>query len=123
MRGDSKYFTYPSWEHPEGRKESRRKLLVWGFETYDPSNSLYVTEGVFDAVSLHNLGLSAVAVCSNDPKHLRTWLSTLANTTVAVLDGDAAGSKLGKFCNKTVICPDGEDANSLAKEQLYALVV
>lgn len=75
------------------------KIVCWGIESLHLSpNVLFVTEGVFDAARLTELGYSAVAVLCNDPKpEFKTWLSMLPQTKVAVCDNDAAGRKLAKF--------------------------
>lgn len=100
----AKYFT----------RISKNEVGVWGLHTTEPSDKvLYVTEGVFDAVALHNLGLPAVAVLSNNPKQLRPWLMSLAQEVVAVCDGDSAGRALMSVCDRAVVMPDGEDAASV----------
>ena len=104
----SRYYTY-----------AKSKVAVWGLETYLwRSDVLFVTEGVFDACKLHNLGLPAVAVLSNDPKSLRPWLSSLPRLTVAVCDDDAAGHKLAKLCSRALICPGGLDLGDMTPPQV-----
>ena len=73
---------------------------VWGLESWYASNTLYVTEGVFDAVRLVSLGLSAVAALSNDPDDstLRWfWMVRRFRPVVVVRDNDNAGAKLAKL--------------------------
>jgi hypothetical protein len=110
---DQRYFTYVT---RAGGKEPA--LAVWGIETVSSNKPLYLVEGVFDACKLHNLGLSAVAVLSCDPKHLKSWLATLPQKKVAVCEGDAAGRKLAKFGNSAVFLPEGKDVGSLNDEEL-----
>jgi hypothetical protein len=94
------------------------KVGVWGLESVDwQGGVLFLTEGAFNASRLHWHGFQAVAVISNDPKHLRSWLSTLPHHRVAVLDGDAAGRKLAKYGHESLQMPVGEDVNSLSDEQ------
>lgn len=87
---DSRYFTW--------RKD--KVVGVWGLESWNLSNTLFVTEGVFDAAALTNLGLSAVAALFNDPdpSTLR-WFSVVRGMrkVVVVRDNDAAGAKLAKL--------------------------
>jgi len=110
---DQRYYTYVS---RFGGKEP--SLAVWGLETVTSDKPLYLVEGVFDACKLHNLGLSAVAVLSCDPKHLKSWLGTLPQKKVAVCEGDSAGRKLAKFGNSAVFLPEGKDVGELSDEEL-----
>lgn len=83
-----------------------KKLAVWGLETLGDERHLFLTEGVFDASKLHNAGQPAIAVLSNDPQPLRSWLRSLGRLTIAVLDNDAAGSKLSRVADESVRTPD-----------------
>ena len=105
---DGRYFTF-----------AKEKLAVWGLETwYFRSDVLFVTEGVFDACKLHNLGLPAVAVLANDPKRLRPWLGSLSRYTVAVCDDDAAGAKLGRLCDRALTAQGGKDLGDMTQTQV-----
>lgn len=104
-------------------------LGVWGLETFNfRKDLLFLTEGVFDACRLHNLGLPAVAVLANDPKRTRFWLRTLNRRTVAVCDNDEAGRRLANSCDTALFCAAGKDlgdmteneVKDLLKEYLYA---
>lgn len=87
---------------------------VWGLEKFNPElPTLFVVEGVFDACTLHNLGLNAIAVLGNNPKKLKSWLRTMPVITVAVCDGDSAGSKLANCCDYAVHCPSKLDLNDI----------
>jgi len=86
----SRYYTY--------RKD--RALAVWGMESWYLTNTLFVTEGVFDAARLTAKGVSAIATLSNDlDDTTREWLYIVKATrfVVAICDNDAAGRKLAKF--------------------------
>ena len=41
------------------------ELCVWGLHSYKVEKDLYIVEGIFDAIILHNVGLSAIATLSN----------------------------------------------------------
>lgn len=110
---DQRYYTYVSRFGGKGPA-----LAVWGLETVDNSKPLYLVEGVFDACRLHNLGLSAVAVLSCDPKHLKSWLNTLPQPKVAVCEGDSAGRKMAKYGDSVVYLPEGKDVGELTDEEL-----
>lgn len=86
---EGRYYTY----------RQKTDLAVWGVESLHlTSHVVFVTEGVFDAARLTELGVSAVAVLSNDPApDVRNWLMSLGRTVVVVADNDAAGRRLAKF--------------------------
>jgi hypothetical protein len=122
IRGESKYYLMPGEENPEGNKRARKRIAVWGLETYDPSKPLYITEGIFDAAAIHATGRSAIAVLANDPKSLRAWVRILPNAKVVVADGDSAGRKLCKLGDRSAVCPDGEDPSSMGLDALEELL-
>ncbi len=101
-RETSKYFTCVSERH--------RYAQAWGLDTlHYRSDVLYVTEGVFDAVRLHNLNLPAIATFTNSPPDaLRDYLRLLPHKIVGILDNDsnASGSKLEGFCDEFYYTPD-----------------
>lgn len=110
---EGRYYTYVG-----GHKKERR-LAVWGLETVtDRDNYLFVTEGVFDACRFHKYGYAAVAVMSNDPKHLAPQFRLFTNvTTVAVCDNDAAGKKLAKLCDESFTVPGNKDCGELTERE------
>jgi hypothetical protein len=122
IKGESKYYLMPGEEDPNGARAARKRIAVWGLETYRHGETLYVTEGVFDAAAIHALGLPAIAVLANDPKRLRSWLVLLPEKKVAVCDGDAAGRKLAKLADAAVFCPEGRDAANLPPQCLATLL-
>lgn len=81
----------------------------------------FVCEGVFDALSLMPYG-NAVAVFSNEARVVKQQLDLLPGKTVAVCDGDKAGSLLAKWADYSIQCPAGEDPNSMKKSDLKALL-
>lgn len=88
---NGRYFTYRVSGH----------IGVFGLESVKTdSKTLYVTEGIFDAVRLTEKGCAAIAVLSNNPsKELKSWFKSLPLRTVAVCDNDSAGRMLAKFCD------------------------
>ena len=85
----ARYFTYVS--------KYAKNIGVFGVDTIDKRNYLFITEGIFDAIKLHNLGLPAVAVLSNHTKILRSWFKALNKTTIVICDNDDAGRKLASI--------------------------
>ena len=106
-----KYFTY----------RNKNILTVYGLEYIDNLHTiakLYVTEGIFDAISVRNTGRACVAVLSNNPKQLRNWFSSLSCKVIAVCEGDKAGRMLANNCDSAIFLPEGEDANSMNLAEL-----
>lgn len=116
-RNDEKYGRY--WTYIQ-----KGHIGVWGLETYWwRRDVLFVTEGVFDAVRIHNLGLPAVALLANDPKPFRPWLSCLNRHIVAVCDNDTAGKKLAKFGDSVItVQKEGADLGDLTDAEVEGLL-
>jgi hypothetical protein len=97
---NAKYSIYVSKTAP-----NHSKLAVWGLESLDnePGDVIFLTEGIFDAVKIQNAGYPCLAVLSNDPKQLKSWLSIMRQThkIVVIADNDAAGAKLSKLGDNT----------------------
>lgn len=115
---EQRYFNYVT---NEGRG---KKLAVWGLETFKPLDHkvLFLCEGVFDACKLHNVGLPAIAVLCNDPKHLRNWLGTINVKTVAICDGDKAGEALRDTADEFILLPDGKDLGDMNMLEVRTLL-
>ena len=108
--GDKKIFN----SKLEGKYYTYRKLptvVVWGVESlYQSDGVVYLTEGIFDACRMTNLGQSALAMMANNPpKDYKNWLKMLNRPTVAVCDNDVAGMKLAKFGDYVEVVPKGKD--------------
>lgn len=123
---DLKYFTHVT-KSETGLNDS---VMVFGAERLDlTKRTLYLCEGLFDAVALHNLGLNAVAALGNvgaakhgRPVALHSLLKGLNMHVVAVEDGDEAGSNLGRHAHESVKCPEGCDPSSMDREALRRLL-
>ena len=106
---DSRYFTW--------RKD--KVIGVFGLESWSFSNTLFVTEGAFDACRLTSRGYSAIATLSNDvDDSLKRWLSVVRQTrfVVAVCDNDVAGRKLAKYGHVSYVMEDGKDMGEASDE-------
>jgi hypothetical protein len=101
----AKYYNYVIKLSKDGKGTSA--IAVWGLEDIDMSSPyLFVTEGIFDAVKLKNMGISAIAVLSNNPIHLKPWLMALQKKIIAVLDHDDSGSKLKSIADFHITTPE-----------------
>lgn len=99
---EGKYFTY--------RKDN--VVGVWGLESWNLSNTLFITEGVFDAARLTDRGYSAIAMLANDlDRAHQNWLWVVRHQrpVVAVCDNDKAGLKLAKYGTTSYIMEDDKD--------------
>ena len=121
-----RYYTY------RGKKliqKHVKHVAVWGLESWYLSTVLFITEGIFDAARLTQLGYSAIAVLSNDPNtSTLNWLSFVRTQrpTVAVCDPGAAGRKLAKTAHKahtvSVAGSEGADLGDASPEYVKKLV-
>lgn len=111
-----KYYTY--------RNKNYQTIVVWGVESlYLNSKVIYLTEGIFDACRMTNLGQSALATLANNPpKDYRNWLRMLNRPVVAVCDNDDAGRKLAKFGDYVEVVPDGKDLGESSDDYVQYLV-
>lgn len=99
-REKAKYWTYVT-KHPDPT------IGVWGLESVFMHQSfLFVTEGTFDAVKLHNAGMPAIAALGNHPKALAPWFAAMHKTIIAVADNDEAGQKLRTLASVSISTPE-----------------
>ncbi len=110
---DKKYASNPSnmkYFTIAGKIDSYSKLLAFGVELLDVKQPVvFVVEGIFDAVPLHNKNINAIATLSNNPKHLKSWVRSLGYKVVALCEGDEAGQKLANIADESVYLPEGKD--------------
>lgn len=112
----------------EGKYYTYRKLptvSIWGTESLYQSNGVvYLTEGIFDAARMTNLGQSALASLSNNPpKDYKNWLQLLNRPIVSVCDNDVAGIELAKFGDYVEIVPDGKDLGDSPENYVQYLLM
>lgn len=93
-----------------------KSVSVWGLESWYLTTTLFVAEGIFDAARLTSLGVSAIAVLSNDPNSsTRAWLKCVRQErpVVPVCDPGRAGAKLAKLGTRShvVNVPGQPDAD------------
>lgn len=98
-------------------------LLVWGIQSFHlDEHLLFLTEGIFDAVKIHNAGYPAFAILGNNPLHLRSWINTLNRIVVVIYDNDSAGQKLKKFGDFAYSVDDGKDLGDLTQSKANAFI-
>ena len=116
-----RYFTYTT------KIGKINQQAVWGLETLSPfDNKIFLTEGIFDIIKIHNQNLPGLAIMGNDPKHLKGWLDILPCKKIVIYDDDLGGRKLAKYGTKAYTVPDqfkdlGEMQNTEVKDFLEIL--
>lgn len=110
-----RYYTY---------SPSKASRSFWGVESWYNSRTLFMTEGVFDAARVTELGYSAMAVMSNDPKHLTEWLWLVRQhrRVVAVCDPDVPGMKLSKYGTESHTMECGSDLGAAPDDYVKRLL-
>ena len=101
------------------------KVGVWGLESWNLSNTLYVTEGVFDACRLTDRGYSAVSVFGNsvsDSTARWFWTVRKYRRVVCVCDGDSAGQRLSRLGSHTVTVEGYKDLGEASEEYVQDLL-
>lgn len=101
------------------------EISVYGIETYDiKSKYLFVVEGIFDCIKIHNAGYPAIATLSNDPTDsTKSWLKTLPQEIITVVDKDPAGEKLAKVGHRSVTVPDPyKDLGEMPQDEVNAFL-
>ena len=101
-----------------------KRIGVWGLESWDFSDTLFITEGIFDACRLTNLGVSAIATLSNDVSpNVSQWLWVVGRSrrVVAVCDNDRAGRRLAKHATNSHVVESG-DLGDATDEYVKGLV-
>lgn len=96
---------------PLGDKKARSKRLLdkakyfthtiptdiafWGAHSFGYSKDvLFIVEGIFDAVKIHNAGYSCFALlCSSTPKHYAHFLNSIPIRKIIVDDNDGGATK------------------------------
>jgi hypothetical protein len=122
--GEKKIFNNPK----EGRYFTFRKdrvVGVWGLESWKLSNTLFITEGIFDACRLTARGCSAVAMLANDlDNSTKEWIYSVraSRFVVAICDNDAAGRRLAKYGHAAHIV-EGHDLGDSSEEYVTNLIM
>jgi len=115
----AKYFTYMS------TIDKSKSICCWGLESWNWSETLFVTEGIFDACRLTKRGCSAIALLSNNPnKQTKEWLWMVRQhrKVVAICDNDSAGMALRDVAHQNIVVPVG-DLGDMPASYVDSLVV
>jgi hypothetical protein len=83
-----RYYTY----------RSNDRIALFGLESItNNTNTIFVTEGIFDAARLTNKGCGAVALLTNSPNSsIKNFLYCISKKLVIVCDSDVGGDFLRK---------------------------
>jgi len=105
---EGRYFTYI----PKG------ELAPWGIESWDLSNVLFLTEGVFDAARFTDRGYSAIATFSYNPKNMKDLLLFYRSTrpVISICDSGTDGIKLAKYGHEYHVMPNEFDIGDAPDE-------
>lgn len=121
-KDNMKYYTFLSGiKLQKGYKSS-----LWGLEhVKNDGSTIFLVEGIWDAISILQLGYTAVSCLGADPVPLKNQISLLKAThkVVVIADGDKAGRKLCKYGHDSYICEHGKDPNSLESSELEKILL
>jgi hypothetical protein len=115
----SKYYTWKT------KIENKTMVGLWGLESWNFTNTLFVCEGVFDAARLTSRGASAVATLSNDLSPPFKALFKLFRTmrpVVALTDSDDAGSKLAKAGHTSYSTKNSKDMGDASEDEVSYVI-
>lgn len=106
------------------RDDKNKEIGVYGLETYDQSDKeIWIVEGIFDCIKLHNQGLTAIALLANDPKPFGEWLRLLPQRKIVIYDNDTAGKKLAKYGDESYTVPAPfKDLGEMTDEQVKQFI-
>jgi abortive infection bacteriophage resistance protein len=102
-----------------GDEDNGKKIAVFGLESYHVEDEfLFITEGVFDIVRVHESGYPGIAVlCNNPSDQLKSWLETLPQKKIVIYDNDKAGEELRQLGDYSFSIESGKDLNDLTQEE------
>ena len=115
-RNHPKYGRYYTYTNKEMKS-------VWGLESWNFSNTLFVTEGIFCAARLTNMGYSAIATLSNNPKFLKNWFYIIKKMRpiIAICDYGKDGLKLSSYTHNFIQMPKEHDFSSADDSYINSL--
>ena len=109
-----------------------KEQCFFGFEQLDWRHGpIFVVEGIFDAIRLHNIGTNAIAVFGTNPIYLPTYCRAFGHEFIAVCDGDlppenpdqiAPGKMLAWYTDRYIVCPLGKDPGDMTDDELREMI-
>jgi hypothetical protein len=111
-----RYYTYTT------KIDNINELSVYGLETLNFNDEfIFLTEGIFDIIKIHNQGFPGIAILGSDPKSLTEYLNILPQKKIVIYEDDASGRKLKEYGNYAFTTPFpfkdlGEMNNKESKE-------
>lgn len=118
---DARYYTYVGKEYDKLDNANKSKISVYGLETYDMNkNYLFVVEGIWDVIKLHNMGEPAVANLGNSlSDQQRNWYLTLPQKIIVIRDKDDAGKNLLKIADHVFMAPgEYKDLGEMSQKEV-----
>jgi hypothetical protein len=116
---DSRYYTH------HRRCNIIDDTVVFGLELLEKNaKTLFITEGIFEAATLHRLGYNAIAILTSAPnKRMRKYIPMLADKSVWCGDSDAAGngSWLSRACDYRLCFPD-RDLDEIPYDEIHEAI-
>lgn len=110
----AKYFT---WITP-----AYRPYGVYGLDNCFGYGPLFITEGIWDAISIGNCWRDCIAVLSATPaRELREWIQLLFGNRliIAICDRDGTGGKLARIAHRALTIPaPWKDSNEMPEDEL-----
>lgn len=112
-----RYFTY----------RSNDEICIFGLETYKSDATVFIVEGIFDAVRLTRRGCTAFAVLTNAPNSsMLNFISLLPNQIVSVVDDDEGGDffekKVRHVSDAIVKCTHFKDLGESSEDFVDQLI-
>lgn len=108
-----------------------KEFTFFGFDRFDWKHGpIYVVEGIFDAVRLHNIGVNAIAVFGNNPIWLPALREALPHEMIAICDCDMTdnpdqtppGMMLSWYTDRYIVCPPGKDPGDMTEQELQEMI-
>ena len=116
---DCRYYTYTT------KVDSKSIPAIWGLHTYSLSTKrIFIVEGVFDAVKLHNIGECAIALLGNaGSKSVKQWLSLIRAEKISILDSDQSSNALKRLSNRWYVTPSPyKDLGEMPQNKVDAFI-
>jgi hypothetical protein len=97
---------------------------LFGLEFFNLStiDTVFVVEGVWDAIRILSLGYPAVATIGSPNFAIKAKIAGLPCKKIAVLDGDMRTVEIVRYVDDYIVLPPDEDPNSMNPVVLKSLL-